>query len=139
MTTYTVSSGHTSSGITLNPGDTMTVRNGGTAVDTTDAGFQDVFGKTIGTVINNGTEWVESGGVASGTILNGNGAEFVVGVGATVSGAVFNDNSDTYLEGAITVIGSVINSGSLVDVSFGGTTTGSIINNGGAEYVEYQG
>ena len=31
MTTYTVSSGHTSSEITLNSGDTMNVLNGGVA------------------------------------------------------------------------------------------------------------
>ncbi len=55
MTTYTVSSGHTSSGITLNPGDTMTVLNGGTAVSTTvNGGFLDDFGKITGTVFNAG-------------------------------------------------------------------------------------
>ena len=35
MTTYTVSSGHTSSGITLNSGDQLVVLHGGVAVATT--------------------------------------------------------------------------------------------------------
>ena len=61
MATYTVNSGQTSSGITLNTGDTMTVLHGGSAINTTingpaggndvDGGFQDVFGKTTGTLL----------------------------------------------------------------------------------------
>ena len=56
MTSYVISSGVVSSGITLRSGDTATVLAGGTTISLTDAGL----------------ETVSSGGIASATkVLNG--------------------------------------------------------------------
>jgi autotransporter passenger strand-loop-strand repeat protein len=44
--------------------------------------FDFVVGKTFGDVINNGTEFVVSGGFASGTTVNSGGVEAVYGSGS---------------------------------------------------------
>ena len=95
MTSYTVSSGVTSSGITLiAAGDLLTVLKGGTAVNTTvnSGGGVDDLGKTIGTVVNKyGFEEVLSGGVAIGTTVNMNNSGFGLDVaGGTASGTVLD-------------------------------------------------
>src|SRR5271157_3532505 len=65
MTTYTVSSGHTSSGITLNSGDELVVLHGGVAVDTTvhSFGTENIYDTTTHTTLSGGGfEDVYSGG-----------------------------------------------------------------------------
>ena len=64
MTTYIVQSGVTSTGITLDPGDVMTVFGGGTAIDiTVDSGGL-----------------LENDGVATGTVVNSGGTEGIYGL-----------------------------------------------------------
>ncbi len=140
MTTYAVGSGHTSSGITLNTGDTMNVLAGGTAVSTTvngpvgttfNGGFQDVFGKTIGTVVNNdGAQLVNSGGVTTGTVVNSGGLDVLSG--GTASGTIVNDGGFFNFVSGSTAVGTVINSGGTVELeSTSDHAIGTIVNAGG--------
>ena len=75
MTAYIVSAGVTSSGITLNTGDTEAVLSGGTSVGTAIRGGTETVssgGRDSGTTISSGLETVVAGGTASDvTILGG--------------------------------------------------------------------
>jgi len=116
---YIESNGITN-GTTVNGGGYEGIQNGGKAIDTTVnvGGYEDVLsgGTAIGTTVTetgyyfSGNQYVETGGVASSTIMNG-GQEQVYGV----------------------TVGTIINSGS--EEVYGGVTSGSIINSGGEEYV----
>jgi autotransporter passenger strand-loop-strand repeat protein/T5SS/PEP-CTERM-associated repeat protein len=70
MTIYTVSSGATSSGISLHGGDFLYVSAGGTAEDIT--------------VGSGATEFLFSGGIGSNTTVHAGGAEFVYSTGAAI-------------------------------------------------------
>ena len=89
MTTYTVNSGATSSGTTLNSGDTEYVSSGGTAVSTivSSGGTLEDFGAVQSTVLAGGT--LERVGAAAGdTNTTGSGTYIVEGGAGIV--AVFN-------------------------------------------------
>ena len=64
MANFVVSSGQTSSGLTISNGDTLAVQSGGTANATTvnSGGSDTVFGTVSGTLIEGGTETISSGG-----------------------------------------------------------------------------
>ena len=80
MSTYTISSGVTSEGITLND-DTMYVLNGGTVIDTIvdRAGFLDVKGLASSTTVKNGGYAQASGGngVITGMDVQSGGSAFL--------------------------------------------------------------
>jgi autotransporter passenger strand-loop-strand repeat protein len=116
MTTYVVSSGQTSSGITLNSGDSEIVLSGGTAISTT---------------INSGGLLTVSGGSASFDTISGGGL-LIVSSGGSVS-------SDTIFNGGLLLVSSggsasfdMISGGGLLSVLSGGSVSSDTIFNGGS-------
>ena len=116
---YTVGAGHSSTGITLNSSDTMTVLHGGTAIDTIDrSGSVTDFGKTISTVVSSaGRETVRSGGAASHTVVSSGGEQFVSSAGVAS--------------------GTVARYGGTEDVLGGGKASGTIVRGGGLQGVGF--
>jgi len=107
MTTYTVSSGHTSSGITLNSGDALVVLSGGTAIRTT--------------VNSGGNEYVSAGGTASGTVANSGGNEWIFPGGTDIS-ATLNGGRERVDHG--TVLGITVNSGGNAGINYNSVASG---------------
>ena len=120
----------TTAGITLNDGDTMEVRAGGTVVSTT------AFGGPKWATIN-----VESGGVANSTVLTGAVAiEFVEPNGADINATV-NNGAGLEIEGNAskgpgTGTGATINNGGALTVDDFGVANTATINKGGNETVD---
>jgi autotransporter passenger strand-loop-strand repeat protein len=124
-TSLTVSSGVTSSGLTVTSGSSVDVLSGGTIVSTT--------------VLSSGSVTVEAGGTGSSTVISSGGNELVLGsaTGDAVYGTqlvsaatavvsndtVFNGGSvDLFLKGAIAKSATVDSGGSL---NISGNATGS--------------
>jgi autotransporter passenger strand-loop-strand repeat protein len=158
VTAYSLPSGatSTSSGITLNNGDSLTVHSGGTAIDTivntgafifvSSGGTLDgttvnpsgeVFvvlgGRANGTILGSVGFQEISGGTASGTVVNSHGNE-TVEVG-TASGTTVNNGGtqDVYAGGGGLAVGTVVSDGGVQTVF--GTASGTTVNSGGFEYV----
>src|SRR5689334_15230998 len=126
MSNFTVSSGQTSTGEGLNPGDQGTVQSGGTAIDTFDDGQLDILAGGTGintdvevegvenvagveTVDNNlanldagvaGTQNILSGGRATGVEIQGGGIQNVKAGGSTFNIAVDNQGTQNVSGGA---------------------------------------
>jgi len=82
MTDYNISSGVTSSGVTLNTGDIETVFAGGIASSTVINGGSEIIssgGTAFYTTVSAGTETILSGGVARFTTISGGGLQDVDG------------------------------------------------------------
>jgi autotransporter passenger strand-loop-strand repeat protein len=151
MTQYTVSSGHTSTGITLGLNDTMYVQSGGKAVKTTitsggylsisaggsasgskigSSGREDDYGTDSGATVNNGGKLGVYGSATSATVNTG-GIENIWSegkdTGATLSGGTQNVNN-----GGTAIDTTVDNGGWQSD---GYIASGTIINNGGSQTV----
>jgi len=89
MTTVTVSSGVTSSGLTIGSGTDFQILHGGNAVNIVVSGFgqEEVYGSESRLwVASNGAATVESGGVVHSAMV-GSSAELIVLSGGIVSGA----------------------------------------------------
>src|SRR5438105_299985 len=95
MTNYVVFSGQTSSGITLNFGDSMTVLSGGTAINTFNmGGVLSDFGTTSSTTaVAGGIEQVSSG-VANGTLVSAGSTQYVY-AGGVASNTLVSGTSGT--------------------------------------------
>jgi antigen 43 len=76
---------------TINNSGLQGVLAGGSATDTTvnSGGGQSVHGQASDTTLDGGTQWVHSGGITSGTIINKDGAQLVK-AGAQATGSVVN-------------------------------------------------
>ncbi len=151
MTNTIVSSGQTSSGLTLNSGDFLTVLAGGTANATdVNSGTDNVFGTVSGTVIHAGQEFVSSGGRASGTVVSFGGAQILLAGGLTtgtvisggfegVSGGVASGTIISFGGMAVssggTASGATIGSGGVLQVFAGGAASATTISAGGLQYV----
>jgi autotransporter passenger strand-loop-strand repeat protein len=88
MTNYIISSGQTSSGLTLGSGDTLEVLSGGSAIDTTlsAGGSETIYGSDSGaTISSGGTQVVQSGGSTSGTTIDNGGTETVLSGGTAIA------------------------------------------------------
>jgi autotransporter passenger strand-loop-strand repeat protein len=152
MTDYVVSSGVTSTGITLHNSDLMTVLSGGTASGTTVnnggqevvsaggaalgttlnlGGQADVYGTALDTAVDGGIEEAERGGTTSGSIVLDGGEEVVSG---TAIGAALSDDGEAEVYGTAT--GLMVSSGGKEFVEDGGSNTGSTVSNGGTEQVD---
>lgn len=155
MTSYIVSSGYISSGITLSSGSTETVDLGGVASVTTAYGGGDVinYGATVGTVLSGGYEGVgsgsgaSSGGVASDTTINSGGTLHIDG-GATAAGTIISsggaeiiygsgfDQDDTVYSGASQTAFGVVESATVFGsevISSGGVAELLTVSSGGSE------
>jgi autotransporter passenger strand-loop-strand repeat protein len=152
-----VSSGVTSTGLTIQPGQDEIVLTGGKAVATTVSGIsaeQDVSagGTALGTTLEGyGTEYVFSGGLTSATtvdadsvlqvqsgakgintVVNNSGLEEVYG---TASGSIVNSGGDELVGGGGAAISATINSGGTQIANGSGAVSGAVIKAGGAQYV----
>src|SRR5579859_4311862 len=97
LTDYIAASGVVSSGLTLNPGDTVTVSSGGATVSTSNDGLETVLsgGVARNTIIASaGVEGVSLGGMSIGAVVNG-GNEVVDGVAASVT---VNQGGDLFID-----------------------------------------
>jgi autotransporter passenger strand-loop-strand repeat protein len=140
VTAYALPSGttSTSSGITLNNGDSLTVHSGGTAVDTTvnTGGF--IFVSSGGTIdsttVNpSGEVFVVPGGRANGTVLGNNGFQEISG--GTASGTVVNSRGNETVEVG-TASGTTVNNGGTQEVfGGGGLAVGTVVSDGGEQIV----
>ncbi len=133
MTTYIVSSGTGTDGVTLNSGDTMTVLHGGKSIYTTlngpyPGGSQDDFGITIGSILNaTALERVESGGVAYETSVGTQG-ELNILSGGFASGTIVHTGG--FVQNAGVMAATVVSNGGGVDNEITGVMRGTVLNGG---------
>lgn len=118
---------------------------GGSATDTTvnSSGGQSVHGQASDTTLDGGTQWVHSGGITSGTIINKDGTQLVK-AGALAAGTVVNtgaqggpdaENDDgQWVAGTATDI--TINNDGRQIIAAGGIATGTVIKAGGDQSVQ---
>jgi autotransporter passenger strand-loop-strand repeat protein len=108
-----VSSGQTSSGITVSSG-LLTVDKGGTALDITVAG--------------GGVVEVQSGGKASGDLIR-SGGDQTISAGAGASGTIIYSGGKEDVFGSS--LSAVISRGGYQEITFGGVASGAIVHSGG--------
>ena len=137
MTTITVSSGFTSTGLVLNYGDELDVLNGGTADGTTVNSGGVAFVSSGGTasdtqVTSGGFEIVSSGGIASVTTVSSGGFQFVSDGGTTI-GTTVENGGYTVISNGGTAVSATVDFGGFESVS--GVSIGTTVNSGGAEIV----
>lgn len=130
---------------TINNSGLQGVLAGGIATDTTvnSGGGQSVHGQASGTMLDGGTQWVHSGGITSGTIINKDGTQLVK-AGAQATGTVVNtgaqggpdaENDDgQWVAGTAT--DTTINTDGRQIIAVGGLATGTVIKAGGDQSVQ---
>ncbi len=139
MTAYIVTSGVTSTDITLHSGDTLVVSSGGSAVSTTvNAGATEFVysgGIAVSTTLNNGGGLqVYSTAKASFTTVNEDSALFVLSGGTAVS-TTLNSNGGEQIYADATASITTVHSGGNVFVSSGGTAISTTLGNDAFEVV----
>ena len=161
MTEIIVSSGQTSSGLSLSNGDTMRVLSGGTALNTSvlidSLQFVSSGGVAISTgVFLGGAEYVYSGGVTDNTVATRGGVLVLQGGAASGSvmsaisimvvdsGSVSVDatligqahrNADEYVQLGGVASGTVVSSGGIEEVRSGAVASGTVVSSGGRQFV----
>ena len=120
MTTTTVSSGVTSTGIALNNGDIENILNGGTAIATT--------------INSGGSAHVSSGGIASGSVVFSGGFEFVLLGGSANATSVRNGGQQWVSSGGVAV-GAAISRGAAEAIFAGGVASNATVSSGGQQSV----
>ncbi len=134
MTTNSVTSGETSTGLTLGSGDFLFVSSGGTAVATKVSGGGTVEIFTDGTasltmVSSGGTEVVSSGGTAVSTTVSSSGTEVVSSGGSAVSTTVTGADATQLVYAGGTAISTAVNVGGTETLS-GGSATYTTLSSG---------
>jgi autotransporter passenger strand-loop-strand repeat protein len=136
MTAYVVTSGQTSSGITLNSSDTLTVLSGGTAFATTINSGGSLTVSQGGTAtfdtVNSGGLLTTSAVYNSNNTINGGGSETVASGGYAEFDTINSGGSLAVLSGGL-ALSTTLHSGGLLTVSSGGS--GFVTINGGSEIV----
>lgn len=139
-----VQAGGVANHTTVNVNGLQGILAGGSATETTvkSGGGQSVHGQASDTTLDGGTQWVHSGGITSGTIINKDGAQLVK-AGAQASGTVVNtgaqggpdaENSDgQWVAGTAT--DTTINNDGRQIIAAGGLATGTVIKAGGDQSV----
>ncbi|MDD4914112.1 MAG: hypothetical protein PHW13_03610 [Methylococcales bacterium] len=131
MSTITISSGTSSSGVVVSSGSLENIQNGGSSINTLvmSGGTDDVYGTSISATINaGGSQDVETGGVASGATVNG-------GFQGVVGGAVFStliENKGVLLVTSGEASGVTVSGGNLYDY---GTVVSTTVLSAGFEVV----
>ncbi|AYH20405.1 autotransporter domain-containing protein [Pectobacterium parmentieri] len=140
-----VQAGGVANQTTVNDNGLQGVLAGGRATDTTvnSGGGQSVHGQASDTTLDGGTQWVHSGGITSGTIINKGGTQLVK-AGALATGTVVNtgaqggpdaENDDgQWIAG--TAIDTTINTDGRQIIAAGGIATGTVIKAGGDQSVQ---
>ena len=135
-TSYVVSGGQTSVGLTLFIGDTLTVLSGGvasgTVVDAAASGTVSAGGIVRGNQVNGGVQTVF--GAASNTLLL-SGAVEIVSSGGVASGTTVSSGSVQVASSGGLVVSTIVRSGGLFGEVAGGVASAEIISNGGEELV----
>jgi autotransporter passenger strand-loop-strand repeat protein len=136
-----VDAGATASDTTLSGGEQQ-VSSGAVANRTTvDAGGQQWVGgvlngsggsATAATVNLNGDQYIESGGIASGTVVNG--VEGVFAGGTTSASTVRSGGAELVSSGGI-ADNTTVSSGGSLGIETGGLTSDAVVSNGGVEAV----
>lgn len=139
-----VQTGGVANQTTINNSGLQGVLAGGSATDTTvnSGGGQSVHGQASDTTLDGGTQWVHSGGITSGTIINKDGAQLVK-AGAQATGSVVNtgaqggpdaeNNDGQWVAGTAT--DTTINNDGRQTIATGGLATGTVIKAGGDQSV----
>lgn len=139
-----VQTGGVANQTTINNSGLQGVLAGGSATDTTvnSGGGQSVHGQASDTTLDDGTQWVHSGGITSGTIINKDGAQLVK-AGAQATGSVVNtgaqggpdaeNNDGQWVAGTAT--DTTINNDGRQTIATGGLATGTVIKAGGDQSV----
>jgi autotransporter passenger strand-loop-strand repeat protein len=122
MTAYVVNSGQTSSGLTLNTGDTLGVLSGGTAVDIT--------------ISSGGSETISGGSTSSDTVLTG--GSLTVSSGGAVGPGTVNSGTETVFSGG-EVVSPSINGSGVLGLSSGAVVSGGITFSGSGGELEIAG
>ena len=127
MTTYHVTSGQVSNGITLSDGDFVYVSSGGTQLVAS--------GDAVSTsVIGGGNEYAFSGGVADFTTLDIGGEQDVY-IGASVISTTVGNGATEFLHSGATTTSTTVSSGGTQSVSSRGTTVSTTVDSSGTEHV----
>ncbi|MCQ8279442.1 Hint domain-containing protein [Acetobacteraceae bacterium KSS8] len=137
MSSQTVSSGITSSGVVVGSGDSLTVLSGGIALGTivSSGGADVVLGETSGTMLQSfATETVSGGGVASATFVGSAAYQFVSAFGAAYD-SVIGYGGEAYVLSAGLEQGAILQNGGLLVVSSGGDAIAGDIQSGGVMQV----
>jgi autotransporter passenger strand-loop-strand repeat protein len=120
VTTIIVSSGVTSTHLTLHNGDVLEVMSGG---------------KTVSITVNSGaTEFVYSGGSATSTTLN-NGGDEQLSNGARASFTTANDGSTLFVFSGGTALSTTVNNNGGEQIYADGTASVTAVHSGGTEFV----
>ncbi len=139
MTTTSVTSGVTSSGITLNNGDFLIVSSGGTASVTVvnSGGVASILGVGSNTTINaGGHEFVGPGGVVTATIISGAGAEnLIIGAGTAGGTMVMSGGAEIVAAGGVTQSAIVSAGGDEILNGSGATSISATVMSGGFQFV----
>lgn len=145
MTKITVSSGQSSSGLTISSGDTLQVRAGGVVSNTRleqgtsyDDPIETVQGSSVSTQIDYGSETVQSGGSSLSAVVGSEGYQSVANGGAasftTIQSGAWVDIGDNEAKptAALAVATSdTVLSGGLVTVWARGVVSGTTVSAGG--------
>lgn len=139
-----VQTGGVANQTTINNSGLQGVLAGGSATDTTvnSGGGQSVHGQASDTTLDGGTQWVHSGGITSGTIINKDGAQLVK-AGAQATGSVVNtgaqggpdaeNNDGQWVAGTAT--DTTINNDGRQIIAAGGLATSTVIKADGDQSV----
>ena len=121
MTGYTVSSGVTSSDLTLYLGDRLIVLGGGEAIGTMvlAGGIASLWGSALDGTVSGG-EYVWSGGVATSATIGAGGYQ-VVYSGGDADFSIVDSGGALDIYGG--VLGAELGNGAVADVFSGGTAT----------------
>jgi len=123
-------------GSVISGGGEETVASGGMAIAGTvvaSGGAQVINGMAVGTVLNGGKEWVNRGGVTSGTIATAGGTEVVYGGGIANGTLLSSGGFETISRGI--AHGTVVRSDGFEGVFNGGTASNTVISGGGKAVV----
>jgi len=151
MTTYSISAGQTSNGVTLNSGDTEYIYSGGTVIGTTviNGGTDYVSGVESGTTTVNsgGLDIVYKGGQESNATVNSGGNLWLGDLwynpvpggaasgGISISATINSGGNEWVVSGGVTS-NATVNNGGIVNIQSGGVAIGTVINSGGVEYIQ---
>ena len=106
MTAYTVAIGQTAAGAALFFQDTQNVYGAANLITINFGAQQDVYGTVDSTIINDGEQFVHSGGVATNTTNNGGNQDVSLGGLATNTTINLTGEQDVYGTADVTVINS---------------------------------
>ena len=139
MTIFTVTSGHTSTGLTLNYKDILNINSGGivngSVVSRGGTINVSAGGNTNSILINGNGALVVSGGDANSTIVNSGGSEYITSGGTAQNTIVYSGGAEYVYSGGI-ASGTTVYAGGSASIHLGGITSNVNVNSGGYLWLE---